>query len=224
MKNHNLLNRQFKTMCCNRRFPIFYLPEGKQLEESFLLYFLVSLGDPWHLLISTFLLLFAIMNSFSVPSFFSDRKHLLCPLFFRTVKHPDIWERHPQMERWDNSSWAGFPPQPLRILLSHPGMYFSLGFCLPEGQELSKSPRESRAELLQGCVWHCRDGWTWAKDRLWPPLLFAQSFSQSHQRLVALVVTLFPCVALRRETWSFNNERTSRGRAKEVLGIEEGGS
>lgn len=65
MENHNLLDRQFKTMCCNRRFPIFYLPEGKQLEESFLLYFPVSLGDPWDLLIPTFLLLLAVMNPFS---------------------------------------------------------------------------------------------------------------------------------------------------------------
>lgn len=33
MENHHLLNRQFKTVCCNRGFPISHLPEGKQLEE-----------------------------------------------------------------------------------------------------------------------------------------------------------------------------------------------
>lgn len=65
MENHNLLSRQFKNMCWNRRFPRFYLPEGKQLEESFLLYFPMSLGDPRHFLIPAFLLLLATMNLFS---------------------------------------------------------------------------------------------------------------------------------------------------------------
>lgn len=65
MENHNLLNRQFKNLCCNRRFPIFHLPEGKQLEESFLLYFPTSLGDPRHFLIPAFLLLLTVMNLFS---------------------------------------------------------------------------------------------------------------------------------------------------------------
>lgn len=154
MENHNLLNRQFRTMCYNRRFPIFYLPEGKQLEKSFLLYFPMSLGDPWHLLIPSFLLLFDIMNLFSyflLSLFFLTE---ICPIFFRSINHPDIWERHPQMERWvgDNSSCAGFPPQSHKILFSHTGMHFRLGFYLPEGQELSRSPRKSRAELLKGCV------------------------------------------------------------------------
>lgn len=66
VENHNVLNRQFKNMCCKRRSPIFYLPEGKQLlEESFLLYLPMSLGDPMQFLIPAFLLLLAIMNLFS---------------------------------------------------------------------------------------------------------------------------------------------------------------
>jgi len=38
---------------------------------------------------------------------------------------------------------------------------------------------------------------------------------------MGLIVTVFPCMKLRMETCIFNNERTSRGRAKEVLGREK---
>lgn len=44
------------------------------------------------------------------------------------------------------------------------------------------------------------------------------------QRQMGLIVTVFPCMKLRTETHIFNNERTWRGRAKEVLGRQKGGS
>lgn len=164
-------------------------------------------------------------NSLScfVFSHFYDRKQLLCPLFFRTVNHPDIWERHPQMERWvgDNSSWAGSPPQPHKILLSHTRMHFR--FLSSWGPGIKQEPEEIQGRAAQGlCVCVGLQGWLGPGPRTGSGLSAHCSVLQARfsvsQRVMALIVTVFPCRKLRRQTWVIYNEGTSRGRAKEVLG------
>lgn len=123
----------------------------------------------------------------------------------------------------DKESQAGLSAEPQHCLLSQ-----TRGFYLPRGQHQGKTPSRGREELLlkdhaskstDGCSQHKETPLVSSAHRL-----NLQPTSWEPQRLMGLIVTVFPCMKLRTETCIFNNERTSRGRAEEVPGRQKGGS
>lgn len=106
---------------------------------------------------------------------------------------------------------------------------FQTGVLPSLGPATKQEPEEIQGKAAaQGpCFQDCSDGGNLDKERTRASSAHCsnlQPMSLELQRLMGLIVTVFPCMKLRTETCIFNNERTSRGRAKEMLGREKGGS
>lgn len=142
---------------------------------------------------------------FSLLPYFSGRKHLLCPLFFRTVNHPDIWERHPQMERWVGDNIPGLASLHSPTKSSSPTLGCISGwvfvFLRARNQARAQgNPGQSCSRAV--CVWDCRDGWDLDKGHTLVPSAHCsalQPMSPVPQGLM-MIVTVLPGMKLRRET------------------------
>lgn len=103
---------------------------------------------------------------------------------------------------------------------------FQAQFLPSLGPGTKQEPKEiqGRATAPGPCLQDGSDGCNLDKERTLTSFAHCSNLRLMAlvlQRLMGLIVTVFPCMKLRTETCIFNNERTWRGRAKEVLGREK---